>query len=154
MKDDQINFVGIHAEYFVPVYDLADKTRYVTTQSAYSKDRKTSKTINVWLVKAIKGQEQASMLKSLQEEEQNYQKALEQTEKDSTLSAEEKKKKIDHFKHGVKLMQNYIKMYNSNKFQHKPDAEFVDIAKRNLQDINCDVDKSVYLSGIDYYEGR
>ncbi len=154
MIDKKIDYISLQAEYFVPTYDLADKTRYVTRQEAYSKDGKKNLAIDVWLVQATKGQEQASMLESLQQEEKNYQQALKDTENDKALSEQEKKKRIDHFKHGIKLMQSYIKQYNDKTLQHKPDEQFIELARRNLAGVNCDIDKSVYVSGITHYEER
>lgn len=144
----QIQEIGFHATFLVPTYNLGDKTRFITTQNAYSIDNKVSKSIDVWLIQAIEGQETESMLTSLRKEQLNGEREIKKTKKDEGLSAAEKDERISFLRHYAKLMKTYLKDYHRSNMQHTPDPEFVDIAKRNLATVNCNVDKAIYLCGI------
>ncbi len=146
----KIQEIGFHATFLVPTYDLGDKTRFITTQNAYSIDNKAYKSIDVWLIQAVEGQETESMLQSLKQEQLNGEKEIRNTKKDASLPAYEKDKRIGFLRHYAKLMKTYLTDYYRGDMQHTPDPEFIDIAKRNLATINCNVDKAIYLCGISH----
>lgn len=146
----KIQEISFHATFLVPTYDLGDKTRFITTQNAYSIDDNVSKSIDVWLVQAIEGRETESMLKSLRKEQLNGERAIKSAKKDTSLSEDERDKRIAFLRRYAKLMKQYLTDYDSGNMQHKPDPEFVNIAKNNLRTVKCNVDKAIYLCGISH----
>jgi hypothetical protein len=114
----KIQEISFHATFLVPTYDLGDKTRFITTQNAYSIDDNVSKSIDVWLVQAIEGRETESMLKSLRKEQLNGERAIKSAKKDTSLSEDERDKRIAFLRRYAKLMKQYLTDYDSGNMQH------------------------------------
>ena len=153
----QIKQCDIHASFLVPSYNLPNGmlSNYITTQQGITP--KGSIFIDVWMVRATKGQAEESMMTSLRTEEQRYSEEL----KKLSLSEQtnETKTKIAQLEHGKKVFANLVETAANSVYKKKADAEFLEIAKRNfaqpsLSIYEPDLKNYVYLAGIYNYIER
>ena len=153
-------YYNIHASFLVPAYEMPvgmDST-YVATQNGYN--NKGSIAIDVWFVRANRENTKQSMIESLQKEEAKYKAELEK------ISAEEKSENDDQksdnvrrLEHGKKVFSNLCEMAQNNVYHKQPDAQFLDIAHRNLENpsfskYKLDLKNYMYLAGLSYFEER
>lgn len=151
-------FYDISASFLVPVYNLSKDidTMFIVTQKG--RTPKGSIRIDVWLVNALPDQPFQSMIQSLKNEEEKYQKEvnkLEQEEKNR-----ENNDKMYKLQNAQKLFSKLISEAKDPVFRKQPDAAFLDIAKSNLlgdktfATLKPDLDNSLYLAGLSRYEER
>jgi 4-alpha-glucanotransferase len=153
----------IQASYLIPAYNLPNgvQSDFITTQYGYS--GKNSIKIDVWLVRAERGQEQKTMFASLQYEADSAQKQLAQSVQEDAVnpvdSPDKKSVKTRRLENALQVFNSLIETGKQPVFHKKPDVAFVDIARRNMamptfQQFSPNVEKAVYLSALSRYEER
>jgi hypothetical protein len=146
----------IGASFLVPVYNLSKDidTIFITTQKGTTPNG--SIRIDVWLVNALPEQPFQSMIQSLKNEEEKYQRQLGILEKEE--KSQENDSKIYKLQNAQKLFSQLIREAKDPAFRKQPDAAFLDIAKRNLlgdatfNALRPDLKNFLYLAGLTRYE--
>ena len=146
----------IGASFLVPVYNLSKDidTIFITTQKGTTPNG--SIRIDVWLVNASSDQPFQSMIQSLKNEEEKYQKAVDKLEQEE--KNQENNEKIYKLQNAQKLFSQLIREAKDPVFRKQPDATFLDIAKRNLlgdatfNALGPDLKNFLYLASLTRYE--
>ena len=153
----------IHASYLIPAYNLPNgvQSDFITTQYGYSGENSIE--IDVWLVRAERNQEQATMFNALQCEADAAKKELELSVQQDIVnpvdSPDKKSVTTRRLENALQVFNSLIETGKHSVFHKKPDAEFVDIARRNMamptfQQFSPNVEKAVYLAGLSNYTER
>lgn len=144
----QIETIQFSGDYLIPFYGARQETQFLTTYNSSSMAGKYEWSINVWLVKAEMGNEEASMAQAIARDEKGYKQAIEE-KPDSPY--------VPKLKHGAKLMAKLSEQLANSVYHKKPEESFVrtvnaDLAHANLRDI--DTKKAVLLAGVSWLVER
>ena len=148
---------NIHASFLVPAYNMPKDVHstYLATQRGQHQHGSIS--IDVWLVNANKENPKQSMVASLRSEAQNYQAELTKAlAEEKPVDEIHKSPRVRQLEHGTKLFAQLVNEAGNSVYHKKPDAEFLNIARRNFANqpmAQCQPDLSnyMYLAGLSHY---
>ena len=144
----QIESIHFSGDYLIPFYGATQETYFLTTYESSDISGKYGWSIKVWLVKAEKGNEKASMAQAIAREEKGYKDAA---EKDPNSPH------VPKLKHGAKLMSKLLQQLANEVYHKKPEESFVlesDLLRARLDSPVIDTKKAILLAGINRFIER
>ena len=146
----QIESIHFSGDYLIPFYGATQETYFLTTYESSDISGKYGWSIKVWLAKAEKGNEKASMAQAIAREEKGYKDAA---EKDPNSPY------VPKLKHGAKLMSKLLQQLANEVYHKKPEESFVrtvesDLLRARLDSPVIDTKKAILLAGINRFIER
>lgn len=150
-KTQQYN---IAASYLVPAYNLPEnvKTHYLTT--IHGSHNNGTISVDVWLVNAIRGQEEKSITNALTQELEMAKKQLQESKSQDKYSSQTVK-----LERAVRVFEKLVSENAMSIYHKKPDVEFLNVAHTNLmygplKQYAPNMDAAIYLAGLSHYKER
>lgn len=137
----QIESVHFSGDYLIPFYGAAQETYFLTTYESSAMGGKYGWSIKVWLVKAEKGNEKASMAQAIKDAAEEYPNSPH----------------VLKLKHGAKLMSNLSQQLANEVYHKKPEESFVlesDLLRARLHSPVIDTKRAILLAGINRFVER